>query len=884
MSSTELPDLVDFSTLKTMLDAERKAVLKAHAFGDSDEYVRDLEGAAVILDFVEKIQTHLWQFFKDYPSLISLFTSEFTSFHQFMQRDNVLDLCFLDDCLFPEKEIYFFGQDGGISLNILEIHLKAMQKWTEDKRDKHNLAQKRIIEEFDLNLKPDDLSCACHICENSLRNRLRDFVFEDCKQVIDERVIEIEQSLTKESLDAISEHYKKLQKEIDKKFYKIRFRLRRSTLNRLESQVKSYMRDLFTYPSKLARAQVENIRPVLKGHLFNEGLPDDLLTDEEFTRFYRQLASNIWKNERYILTEFAKTMRSVLVLKKKDMSSKILTEYLGEFWTHSNARQIKRKIIYHKGPTNSGKTYHAIEALSKAQRGCYLAPLRLLAGELYDTLNQKGVVTTLLTGEEVIEVEGATHTSSTIEMARFNEIFDCAVIDEIQMLSDPQRGWAWTRALVNIFAPEVHVCGDASVLDLVQAICDLCGDTLEVKEYTRMTELQVMPNTLVLADLERSDALIVFSRKNALRFKRDLEKLGFRVSIVYGRLSPEVRREQARKFDGQETDIIVSTDAIAMGMNLPIKRIVFSTLTKFFNSQEYIISDSEIKQIAGRAGRFQRFPTGYVTCLNKVEDGLQTIQDALNATLDQNEKCMVGPDLDIFNQVNTALTSNGLPGLKLSEFLRLFNTMTFISPFHCVELNEMIELAEMVEDADPKGKLSYAEIFGFACAPVNQGLVEHVQYFVWILSHYVADMPIRNEDIDFKSNDIDYLETKIKCVELFQWLSRHFNRKNFDYDDTQLLENKNMAIEKLNTLLSDKIVPTCSSCGCKLPENTRFAICETCFQKRRFSRRGPPGGAGASGSGDKKSGPGKKFGKPFGKPGSGDKKRSRKRKFSGGKK
>lgn len=883
MSSAELPELVDFETLKSLLDAERKAIMKAHSFGDSDEYVRDLEGATVILDFLAKIQTELWTFFKDYPSLISLFSEEFISFHQFLQRETVLDLCFLDDCLFPEKEIYFFGQDGGISLNILDIHLKAMNRWTEGKKERHNHSQKRIIEEFDLNLKAEDLQCPCTLCQNSLRNRLRDFVFDDCKLIIDERVIEIQASLKKISIDEISELYKKLQKDIDKRFYKIRFRLRRSTLNRLESQVKSYMRDMFTYPSDLARGQIENIRPILKGHLFNEGLPDDLLTDEELARFYRQLSSNIWKNERYILAEFAKTMRSVLVLKKKDLSSKILTEYLGEFWIHSNARQIKRKIIYHMGPTNSGKTYHAIEALSKAGRGCYLAPLRLLAGELYDTLNQKGVVTTLLTGEEVIELEGATHTSSTIEMARFNEIFDCAVIDEIQMISDPQRGWAWTRALVNIFAPEVHICGDASVYDLVKNICDLCGDVLEVKEYKRMTELQVMPNTMVLADLERSDALIVFSRKNALRFKRDLEKLSFRVSIVYGRLSPEVRREQARKFDNQETDIIVSTDAIAMGMNLPIKRIVFSTLTKYINSQENPITDSEIKQIAGRAGRYQKFPTGYVSCLNKVEDGLQTIQDALNATLDQKEKSMVGPDLDIFNQVNTALTTNGLPGLKLSEFLRLFNTMTFISPFYCVELTEMIELAEMVEDADPHGKLSYAEIFGFACAPVNLGLIDHVQYYVWILSNYVSDLPIRNEDIDPKSNDIDYLETKIKCVELFQWLSRHFNRKNFDYDDSQLLENKNMAIEKLNTLLSDKIVPTCTSCGCKLPENTRFAICETCFQKRRFTRRRPEGAHGAN---DKGGPPGKKSGwKPFGKPAAaGSKKRSRKRKFSGGKK
>jgi ATP-dependent RNA helicase SUPV3L1/SUV3 len=82
------------------------------------------------------------------------------------------------------------------------------------------------------------------------------------------------------------------------------------------------------------------------------------------------------------------------------------------------------------------------------------------------------------------------------------------------------------------------------------------------------------------------------------------------------------------------------------------------------------------------------------------------------------------------------------------------------------------------------------------------------------------------------------LETSIKCVELYQWLSRHFNNKNFDYDLNLLLENKTKAIEKLNSLLSQRIVPTCSSCGVKLPENSQFSICDACFRKKRtFGRR-----------------------------------------------
>jgi ATP-dependent RNA helicase SUPV3L1/SUV3 len=285
---------------------------------------------------------------------------------------------------------------------------------------------------------------------------------------------------------------------------------------------------------------------------------------------------------------------------------------------------------------------------------------------------------------------------------------------------------------------------------------------------------------------------------------------------------------------------MVSTDAIAMGMNLPVKRIVFSALSKFIDNKENPLTFSEIKQISGRAGRFKRFPVGHVTTLNKVEDGLRILKNALAHTLSQSDKAMVGPDLDIFSSVNNALDANTLPSLSLSEFLRLFNTMSFRKPFYCVDMKEMIELAEMVEAADEDRTLSNAEIFGFACAPVNLGLVEHVQYYLWILKHYVENQSILNETIDDRSDNIDYLETSIKCVELYQWISRHFDNKNFEFDEKSLLENKSKAIERLNELLSDKIGKACSSCGCKMPANAQFNICDECFSKRKFNRRPGP--------------------------------------------
>lgn len=836
MNTTDLRELPDYENIQKFLEVERKALIKVHSFSDTDEFIRTNEDAEIILNFMKEVQNELHNCFKEFPSLTGLFTQEFVPYNEFISRENVVESIFLDDCLFPEKELMFFGQDGGINPTVLEIHKNHFKKWVADKAHHHRETQGILKEKFDLELKSKDLTCQCVQCLADYRTRVREIIYDDCVQIIETTKHQLSVQVDK-GLGEVTLVYQNLLRGMERKFQQASHRLKKSSLNRLESQVKALVEETFTYPSEISLLHTRNLIPFFQGLLIADGYSAELVTDDEYRKFFRQLGSNIWRNDRYLEKEFKKLTKSVLVLKRKDISSTILQDYLGQFWIHTNARKIQRRIVYHKGPTNSGKTYHAIEALAKARKGCYLAPLRLLAAELYDTLNSKNVKTTLLTGEEVIELEGATHYSSTIEMAKLHENFDCAVIDEIQMITDKQRGWAWTRALVNLQAFEVHLCGDGSVLELVKQIVELCGDVLEVKEYNRMTSLSIEERPITLAQLEKHDALIVFSRRNALKYKYDLEQLGFKVSIIYGMLSPEVRREQARKFDKGLTDVIVSTDAISMGMNLPIQRIVFSTLTKHINGQEYPITPSEIKQIAGRAGRFQRFPHGKVSCLTKCEDGIGEIQNALEMTLEQQTQSMVGPDLDIYTKVNNALEANNLPRLKLSEFLRLFNTMNFTKPFYCVDLREMIELAETVEDIDFEGKLSISEIFGFSCAPVNLGLMEHVQYFVWILKKFVVAESITNEPINFNSNEIDYLETSIKCVELFQWLARHFSNKNFSFSEADLLDNKLKAIDKLNTLLSDKITPTCSSCGCKLPDKSKFPICDECFKQRRFGRR-----------------------------------------------
>ncbi|XP_037055438.1 ATP-dependent RNA helicase SUPV3L1, mitochondrial isoform X2 [Peromyscus leucopus] len=170
------------------------------------------------------------------------------------------------------------------------------------------------------------------------------------------------------------------------------------------------------------------------------------------------------------------------VLECKDDLRKISDLRIPPNW-YPEARAIQRKIIFHSGPTNSGKTYHAIQRYLSAKSGVYCGPLKLLAHEIFDKSNAAGVPCDLVTGEErqTVEPEGkqASHVSCTVEMCSVTTPYEVAVIDEIQMIRDSARGWAWTRALLGLCAEEVHLCGESAAIDLVTELLYTTGEEVE---------------------------------------------------------------------------------------------------------------------------------------------------------------------------------------------------------------------------------------------------------------------------------------------------------------------------------------------------------------------------------------------------------------------
>lgn len=202
------------------------------------------------------------------------------------------------------------------------------------------------------------------------------------------------------------------------------------------------------------------------------------------------------------------------------------------------ARSLQRKIIYHAGPTNSGKTFNAMTAMRKASSGVYCGPLRLLAMEIYDSCNVDGTFCNLVTGQERREVPGAAHTACTVEMANLNQRVDVAVLDEIQMIGDASRGHAWTRALLGVPATEVHVCGDGSAVDLVQWMAREMGEDFELRTYERFTKLEVESSGLKgksYASVRPGDCIVAFSRYDIYDIKAAVEAATpYRACVIYG--------------------------------------------------------------------------------------------------------------------------------------------------------------------------------------------------------------------------------------------------------------------------------------------------------------------------------------------------------------
>nr|CAD1826835.1 unnamed protein product [Ananas comosus var. bracteatus] len=447
------------------------------------------------------------------------------------------------------------------------------------------------------------------------------------------------------------------------------------------------------------------------------------------------------------------------------------------------ARAMRRRIVYHCGPTNSGKTYNALQRFMEARNGVYCSPLRLLAMEVFDKVNALGVYCSLHTGQEKKNVPFANHVACTIEMVSTDELYEVAVVDEVQMMADPTRGYAWTRALLGLKADEIHLCGDPSVLKIVRKICKDTGDELEVNRYDRFKPLVVEAKTLLgdLKNVRSGDCIVAFSRKEIFEVKLAIEKFTkHKCCVIYGALPPETRRQQANLFNDQdnEYDVLVASDAVGMGLNLNIRRVVFYTLSKYNGDKMVLVPASQVKQIAGRAGRRGSiYPDGLVTTF--LLDDLEYLIQCLQQPFQEVTKVGLFP---FFEQVE--LFAGQFANLTFCELLDKFRDNCRLDGSYFLCHHESVKkVANMLEKVQG---LSLEDRFNFCFAPVNIRDPKAMYHLLRFASHYSQNRPVSiamGMPKHSARNDAELLdlETKHQVLSMYLWLSHHFKEDNFPY-------------------------------------------------------------------------------------------------------
>ncbi len=461
------------------------------------------------------------------------------------------------------------------------------------------------------------------------------------------------------------------------------------------------------------------------------------------------------------------------------MVSSNFNDYMQSF---PHARALNRQHHFYLGPTNSGKTYAALQALQQADSGVYLAPLRLLAMEVRDRLMTAGVPCNLITGEERVLVTGARHTASTIEMLNPTKIVDVAVIDEIQMLQDPDRGSAWTAALVGVPAQTVFICGSNAVTQPCVRAIQAMQERYDTTFLERKTPLVLEEKSLcgkrysknqLKPAIQKGDALIAFSRKDVLTLSTRLRNWGFSVASIYGALAPEVRRAESERFLSNEAEILVATDAIGMGLNLPIRRIIFTQTYKFDGAATRPLNATEVRQIAGRAGRFGIYETGFV---NVMEDDEQLHIAHMLATSDIAELEKLPVSLNFSDLHGLA---NKLHSKKLAEILEFHRSRikTQHNLFCAAPLDSQIAQALLIDAHAPD--MALKDKFIFACAPTSLNVPFEKNYYLQCLESVYHATARRLPPIPdwLQSDNSKHLETAellSQNLSLYAWLAFKF--------------------------------------------------------------------------------------------------------------
>lgn len=390
------------------------------------------------------------------------------------------------------------------------------------------------------------------------------------------------------------------------------------------------------------------------------------------------------------------------------------------------------------------------------------------------------------------------------------------------MIADTKRGGAWTAALLGLCAEEIHVCAAPYAETILIRLIEECGDEYEIIQHERDTLLSVEKESFLFPkDVRDHDALIVFSKKNVHAVAAELQRKGKKVSIIYGNLPYDVRQEEARKFLDGETQIIVATDAIGMGMNLPIQRVIFLETAKFDGSEKRCLKAEEIQQIAGRAGRKGIYDTGLVNC--------EKCKPLIARAMDER----IAPITNAVLRFPESLL--GLD-VALSQILEQWNNLKTNPGYKKEITTEQVALCRELEIITDHKRL----IYNFITIPFDSNNANLKNIWKTLFDDELNHRPYNYQRFLPEVYDHDQyqylntLEEDYKVCDLLYFYMARFHPME-EYED--ISSRKKRISEQIVKILNRQKLTgkKCRYCGSNMPWNHPYGICEECYRLNKLT-------------------------------------------------
>jgi len=309
-------------------------------------------------------------------------------------------------------------------------------------------------------------------------------------------------------------------------------------------------------------------------------------------------------------------------------------------------------------PTGSGKSLVATAAhaaaLARGERSVYTAPIKALVSEKFFALardfgpDNVGMVT----GDASVN-PGAPIIACTAEILAHRALRDGAacdvglvVADEFHFYADPQRGWAWQVPLLELphtqfllmsatlgpttrfeqdlvgrtGRPAVTVAGSTRPVPLTfeyretplhESIDELLGTDrapIYIVHFTQQAATEKAQDLCSLDVLSKEEKVAVRREVGGFRFDTPIGKdvrrfIGHGIGLHHAGLLPRYRLLIEKLAQAGLLKLICGTDTLGVGVNVPIRTVLFTQLCKYDGSTTRLLSNREFQQISGRAGR-----------------------------------------------------------------------------------------------------------------------------------------------------------------------------------------------------------------------------------------------------------------------------------------